>query len=50
MIRGIATEEQFVYEIILLCLVIPLTSLDALRKIRGIQATKEKTTSRLSKL
>jgi phage replication O-like protein O len=45
MIRGIATEEQFVYEIILLCLVIPLTSLDALRKIGGIQQTKEKTAS-----
>jgi hypothetical protein len=31
-----------------LCLVITLTSLDDLRKIRGIQGTKEKTTSELS--
>jgi hypothetical protein len=31
-----------------LCLEIPLTDLDELRKIKGIQGTKEKTTSKLS--
>ena len=35
--RGIAAEEQFVYEIMLLCLVMTLTSPQKLRKIRGIQ-------------
>jgi hypothetical protein len=42
MIRGIDTEEQFIYEIL------TLTSLHQLRKIRGIQGTKEKTASALS--
>jgi hypothetical protein len=45
---GIIAEERFVYEIILVCLVITLTSLHQLRKIRGIQGTKEKTASALS--
>jgi hypothetical protein len=48
MIRGIATEEWFLDEIMWLCLVITLTILDELRKIRGIHGTKEKTTSELS--
>jgi hypothetical protein len=48
--RGIAAEERFVYEIMLLCLVIPLTSLQKLRKIEDIQNTKEKTASVLSTL
>jgi hypothetical protein len=48
MIRGIAAEERFAYEIMRSCLVITLTSLDELRKIRGIQDTKEKTISELS--
>jgi hypothetical protein len=46
--RGIAANEWFLYEIMWLCLVIPLTTLDELRKIRDIQGTKEKTTSELS--
>jgi hypothetical protein len=50
MIRGTATEERFIYEIMWLCLAMTLTSLQQLRKIRGIQGTKEKTTSELSKL
>jgi hypothetical protein len=50
MILGIATEEQFVYEIMLVCLGITLTNLDELRKIGDIQGTKEKTISKLSKL
>jgi hypothetical protein len=45
---GIATEEWFLDEIMSLCLVITLTILDELRKIRGIHGTKEKTTSELS--
>ena len=45
LIRGIVTEERFIDEITWLCPVIPLTSLDELRKIRGIQGTKEKTAS-----
>jgi hypothetical protein len=48
LIRGIAVEEQFIYEIISLCLGNTLTDLDEVRKIRGIQGTKEKTTSGLS--
>jgi hypothetical protein len=48
LIQGIAAEERFVYEIMWLCLEIPLTDLDELRKIKGIQGTKEKTTSKLS--
>ena len=46
MIRGIAAEEWFIYEITQLCLVITLTSLQKLRKIRGIQTTKEKRLTR----
>ena len=46
MIRGIAASEPFVYDIVLLCLVITLTSLDELRKIRGIQKQKEKRLTR----
>jgi hypothetical protein len=48
MIRGIAALRWFLYEIMWLCLVITLTNLDDLLKIRGIQTTKEKTTSELS--
>jgi hypothetical protein len=50
MIRGITALEQFIYEIIWLDLVIALTRLQELSKIRGIQGTKEKTTSELSSL
>jgi hypothetical protein len=46
MIRGIAAEERFVYEIMQLCLVITLTNLDDLLKIRGIQKQKEKRLTR----
>jgi hypothetical protein len=46
MSRGTATEEGFVYEIMWLCLEIPLTSLQKLRKIRDIQKTKRKRLSR----
>jgi hypothetical protein len=46
MIRGIAAEERFVYEIMWLCLEIPLTSLHQLHKIRGIQKQKEKRLTR----
>jgi hypothetical protein len=42
LIRGIAAEGLFLYEITVLCQVIPLTNPHALRKIRGIQHTKEK--------
>jgi hypothetical protein len=48
MIRGISTSGRFIYEIMLLCLVITLTNLDDLLKIRDIQDTKEKTASVLS--
>jgi hypothetical protein len=48
MIRGIAAEEGFLHEIMLGGLVLTLTSLDELRKIRGVQRPKEKTTSVLS--
>ena len=48
MVRGIAASGRFIYEIMLLCLVITLTNLDDLHKIRDIQTTKEKTTSELS--
>jgi hypothetical protein len=41
MIRGIAAWEGFIYEIMVLCLVIPLTSLQKLRKIRDIQKQKK---------
>ena len=47
MIRGIATEEQFIYEITWLCLVLTLTSLQKLSKIRGIHGTKEKATQQV---
>jgi hypothetical protein len=50
LIRGITAEEGFIYEIMQLCLIMTLTSFDDLLKIRGIQGTKEKTTSELSKL
>ena len=50
LIRGIAAEERFLYEIMWLSLVITLTILDELGKIGDIQATKEKTTSELSSL
>ena len=46
--RGIAANEWFLYEIMWLCLVIPLTTLDELRKIRGIQQTKRKAAEPLS--
>jgi hypothetical protein len=36
MLRGIAAEEGFLYEIMLGGLVLTLTNLDELRKIRGI--------------
>jgi hypothetical protein len=49
MIRGIATEEQFLYEIMWLYLVITLTNLDELRKIRGIQGTKVQKKRRLTR-
>jgi hypothetical protein len=42
LIRGTAASELFVYEITLLCSVIPLTHSDNLRKIRGIPKTKRK--------
>jgi hypothetical protein len=48
LLQEMAVEERYVYEIIWLCLVITLTNLDEVRKIRGIQGTKEKTTSELS--
>jgi hypothetical protein len=41
MIRGIDAEEQFIYEILLVCLVITLTSIHQLRKIRDIQKQKK---------
>jgi hypothetical protein len=46
-IRGIDAEKQFIDEIILLCLGTALTRSYKLRKIRGVQDTKEKTTSKL---
>ncbi len=48
LIRGIVTEEGFLYEIVLGGLVLTLTNLDELHKIRSIQGTKEKTISELS--
>jgi hypothetical protein len=48
MIRGIAAEEPFAYEIMRLCPGHTLTRLDKLRKMKGIQGTKEKTTSAFS--
>jgi hypothetical protein len=41
MIRRIATEERFVYEIMLACLVITLTSLQQLRKIGAFKNKKK---------
>jgi hypothetical protein len=49
-IRGIAADGQFVYEIMLLCLVLTLTTLQKLRKMGASKSTKEKTTSELSML
>jgi hypothetical protein len=46
MIRGIAAEEWFIYEIMRLYPVITLTNLDGLRKIRSIQKQKEKRLTR----
>ncbi len=46
MIRGIAAEEGFIYEILLAGLVITLTIPHKLPKIRGIQKTKEKRLTR----
>jgi hypothetical protein len=41
MIRGIAAEEEFLYEIMLRGLVLTLTNLDDLLKIRDIQNKKK---------
>jgi hypothetical protein len=46
MIRGIAAKKGFLYEILWLCLESALTSLDELRKMRGIQKQKEKRLTR----
>jgi hypothetical protein len=48
LIRGIAASEQFVDEITLLCLLIPLTNLDEPLKIGGIPKTKRKAADPLS--
>jgi hypothetical protein len=48
MLRGTAAKERFIYEIMLLCPVITLTTFVGLGKIRGIQGTKEKTADLLS--
>jgi hypothetical protein len=40
--RGIAASERLIYEVILLCLVLTLTSLDELRKISGRSTHKRK--------
>jgi hypothetical protein len=48
MIRGIAAEGLFLYEIILLCLEIPLTRLHQLHKIGDIPKTKRKAADPLS--
>ena len=45
---GTVAEKGFVYEIMWLRLLTTLTSLDEVRKIKGIQGTKEKTASALS--
>jgi hypothetical protein len=45
---GLTLSEKSSIGYYRLCLVITLTTLDELRKIRGIQDTKEKTTSELS--
>jgi hypothetical protein len=42
MIRGIAAEEWFLYEITWLCQVIPLTNRQKLHKIRGQSRHKRK--------
>jgi hypothetical protein len=49
LVRGIAAEERFIYEIMWLCLVLTLTCLDEVRKMRSIQGIKEKTASTLSR-
>jgi hypothetical protein len=46
MIWGIGASGRFIYEIMLLYPVVTLTSLDELRKIRGIQKQKEKRLTR----
>jgi hypothetical protein len=48
MVLGIAASGRFIDEIMWLSLVITLTNLDDLLKIRDIQDTKEKTASVLS--
>jgi hypothetical protein len=48
LIRGIAASERFIYEIMLLCLVITLTSLDEVRKIRRYSTHKRKAADPLS--
>jgi hypothetical protein len=40
--RGIAASERLIYEVILLCLVLTLTSLDELRKMSGRSTHKIK--------
>jgi hypothetical protein len=45
---GNAALEWFFYEIMWLCLVIPLTKVDELRKIQGIPKTKRKAADPLS--
>jgi hypothetical protein len=42
MVRGIAAEERFLYEIMLGGLVLTLTNLDEMRKIRGIPKQKKR--------
>jgi hypothetical protein len=48
LIREIATEGLFIYEITVLCQAITLTRSDNLRKIRGIPKTKRKAADSLS--
>jgi hypothetical protein len=42
LIRRMVTSPWFIYEIVLLCLVIALTNRQKLRKMRGIQMHKRK--------
>jgi hypothetical protein len=46
LVRGIAAEGRFLYEVTVLCQAVALTTLDELRKIRGIQKQKEKRLTR----
>jgi hypothetical protein len=46
LIRGIATSGRFIYEIMVVSLIITLTNLDDLLKIRSIQKQKEKRLTR----